>query len=528
MLGVIALVCLGFTTSAVSSYRAMSLARSDAVDGLNRKRIAVLYFRDLTPGAPLQYVADGLTEGLISELGSVRALDVVTRNGTAQFRGTDVEPDSVAKALEAGTLVDGTVEKAGDRIRVNVRLLDGGSGVEFGRAGFERPDTDLMTVREELSKEASEILRKYLGDDIRLQELARETTPAAWALYQRAEKARKDAEDAYRKDDDGAMNASFSRADSLLAQAQLVDGSWLEPAILRGYIDFRRARLAAEPQRLLAWVSRGLVPVEGVLGRDPRNAEALAVRGTLRYWKWLQDLVPDSAAAATLLDSAQKDLETAVELDPTQAEAHSALSHLYFRTGQPAAGLVEARRAYEEDAYLDAAPDILWRLTTGNYDLAEFTQSRRWCDEGGKRFPADYRYTQCRIILMTTRATEPRPDEAWRLLARQDSLAPATRRAEAHATGAMYTAGVIARAGMPDSAKRVLSRTYAAVTPEVDPEHDLLRLRAYILTLAGDTDGAIDVLKQYAAVVPHSSFDHYWWWQEVRASRRYGELTAER
>ena len=250
------------------------------------------------------------------------------------------------------------------------------------------------------------------------------------------------------------------------------------------------------------------------------------MRGTLRYWKYLQGLVPDSAQAADLLASAQQDLQSAVDLDPTLAEAHSALSHLYFRLGQAEAGLLEARRAYEEDAYLDAAPDILSRLTTANYDLAEFTQAKRWCDEGGQRFPADYRFTQCGIILMTTRIAEPKPDEAWRLLALQDSLAPPAQRAGIHATGAMFTAGVLARAGMPDSAKRVLDRAYSAVPPDADPDHALMRLRAYVLTLAGDVDGAIDVLKRYAAVVPHSSFDHYWWWQDVRANPRYRELTA--
>src|SRR5262245_35614246 len=92
---------------------------------LVQNRVAVLYFNDLSRDSSLRYLADGLTESLIDQLGAIRALDVVSRNGVAPFRGRDAPRDSVARALEAGTLVEGEVEPGGARARVTGRLVAG-------------------------------------------------------------------------------------------------------------------------------------------------------------------------------------------------------------------------------------------------------------------------------------------------------------------------------------------------------------------------------------------------------------------
>ena len=90
--------------------------------------IAVLYFEDLSPDGSLEYVAAGLTEGLIDKLSRVPGLSVVSRNGMARYRGTDISRDSIARALDTGSLVAGGVERVRERLRVTVRLVDGLSG----------------------------------------------------------------------------------------------------------------------------------------------------------------------------------------------------------------------------------------------------------------------------------------------------------------------------------------------------------------------------------------------------------------
>src|SRR6266513_928791 len=110
--------------------------------GLDARRVAVLYFTDLSRDSSLGHVAAGLTEGLIRELQKVSALAVVSANGVAPFRGKEdsVPRDSIARALHAGTLVDGSVEPVGDRVRVTVRLVDGISGADAGeRVTFTLP-----------------------------------------------------------------------------------------------------------------------------------------------------------------------------------------------------------------------------------------------------------------------------------------------------------------------------------------------------------------------------------------------------
>src|SRR5947208_3310757 len=104
--------------------------RSD-LGGLDRNRVAVLYFNDESHDSSLGFLADGLTEALIDQLHGIRALDVVSRSGVAPFRGRDIARDSIARTLAAGTLVEGDVENLGSRVRVTVRLIDGPSGADI-------------------------------------------------------------------------------------------------------------------------------------------------------------------------------------------------------------------------------------------------------------------------------------------------------------------------------------------------------------------------------------------------------------
>src|SRR6266568_4459930 len=151
--------------------------------GLDPKHIAVLYFEDLTPKRDLAYLADGLTEALIADLKRVSGLDVISRNGIAPYRDPDVAPDSVARALGVGTIVLGSVEAAGDRYRTSVRLIDGASGVDFGRASFALPQGNVLEIRDSIAGDVATFLRQHLREEVRLREEEAGTkSPEAWAL----------------------------------------------------------------------------------------------------------------------------------------------------------------------------------------------------------------------------------------------------------------------------------------------------------------------------------------------------------
>jgi len=305
------------------------LAEAEAA-GMDPRRIAVLYFEDLSGDGELTYVADGLTETLIERLSQVRALDVISRNGVAPYREGGIPRDSIARELEVGSLIDGSVEQRGDRLRVTIRLVDGVSGADFQRQSFEMPAADLLSVRDSVGAEVAVFLRERLGEEVRLRERRAQTSSAeAWGFVQRAERFRKDAEESVQHDDMEAAFAAFNRADSILAVSEAVDRDWVEPIVLRGQIAYRRARISESDDDYLRWTDIGLDHAARVLEMEQNNPDALELRGTLRYASWVFFQPPDPAEADRLLESARADLEAATRADPTLASAHSTLSHLY-------------------------------------------------------------------------------------------------------------------------------------------------------------------------------------------------------
>ncbi|MGH7539608.1 MAG: hypothetical protein ACRELC_01275, partial [Gemmatimonadota bacterium] len=409
-------------------------------------------------------------------------------------------------------------------------LVDGASGVDIRRVSFDRPAEELMALQEDLATETSRLLREWLGDEVRVRQARASTASApAWVLVLRAERERKTAEEHGAEGEFETAFDAFARSDSLLSQAARLDTMWVEPHVRLARNDYRRSRMALARQDLHAttsWAERALVDLRSALRLDPNDPRALEIRGTIHYWTWLLNLTPDQEERQRLYDLAKADLERAVEIDPTLASAHATLGHLYSQENL-ASSILAARRAYEEDAYLDNADVVLWRLYTNSADLEQFTQARRWCEEGARRFPEDWRFTICRLDLMTMPAGEPAIDGAWALLARLDSLdAPPFQRVY----GEIVVGGVIGLAGQPDSANRVLLDARSRGDPELDPTQELLSYEAAMRSLMGDEDTAIELQLRYIAANPGHAFRPDepigWWWRPLRDHPRFHELVA--
>ncbi len=324
----------------------------------------------------------------------------------------------------------------------------------------------------------------------------------------------------------------MQRADSILALAEAADERWVEPSIARGWVALDRAGL----QRGLEaapWIEQGIAHAQRALEIEPNHPPALALRGTLRFEQYKLKVTPDPAEQQDLLSSARKDLESAVQADPTLAAAHVTLSYLYYEPGirDVSSALLAAQRGYEQDAYLDRADRLLLRLFWGHIDLEQFTPARRWCAEGAKRFPSSRGFISCQLWLMVTPAVPPDVDGAWALLSRYDSLTPAgSRLTWQRLEKEMLVAGVLARGDLPDSARSVLAGTRARVTTEIDPHQSLLPVDAYVLTLLKEADEAIDLLKRYVAANPEHDFPAtagtVWWWRDLRGHPRFKEITG--
>ncbi len=493
------------------------------------QQVAVLYFQNPDKDPELDPVAEGLTDALIR---SLREANVQVRGAqsVAPYRGKSVSEDSIARALGVGTLIEGSVVREGqDRVKITTWITDA-SGNDLGqRTNFVIPRDSLFSAEDRVARNASDALRAQLGTTIDLSESrARAANLRAWTLYQSAEKARKDAEQV------GANREQavplFARADSLAGQSAAADPTWIDPLLLRAEAARQRSRLEPDKAERAKWIGMGQAFAEQALELDRTDANALALRGTLRYAEWNLALT-SGPARDELLKSAAKDLQDAVLADPTLASAFATLSFVNYDLQDVATAATNAQRAYQADAYLRNADVILARLFFTNYDLQNFPEATKWCTDAFRRFPADPTFTLCQLLLMLA-PTVPNPSisEAWRLSSQLDSLLPKDPDGEKQARlGRLVVGGVIGRVArgtgssatgpLADSAHHVLERA-ADASREVDATGELLGYEAVMLTRMGDHAQAIRLLKTYVQRNPDHSFrvqgQVHWWWQELR------------
>jgi len=525
----------GYTLSSVSTYRETGRAMAGAAEGgLPANRIAVLYLDDRSRGN-LGPVADAFTEDLIAELTRVPELDVVSANGVRPFRDEDADAAAVARALGAGTIVLGSVGETRGGVAVDLALVDGASGAAFRRTSLEVPMAELLEGGARLARESATLLRERLGEEVRLRQTRLETNNIdAWSLLHEGRRAMKDAEGAIRDGRGEAASAHYVAADSLLERAARLDTNWARPVALRSEIAYRRARL---PDELTAGLSHTLAAIQhgdAAVARNPADAGALEARGTARYWRWLTDRDLERAVRDALVRTARDDLEASVQRDPRRATAFSTLSHLYYNDPDApglTSVLMAAQRAYEEDAYVESAANVLWRIHTAALDIGQFPSAENACGQGRTRFPDDFRFRLCRIRLMATPAVAADPGEAWRLLAEADSLAPDHDRVYYGVENRMFMAAVLHRAGLADSARATLARASRdADDPRLDPHRDLWLREAIVRSRIGETEQAVALVRRYLVANPGHRFDQghglSWWWRELEPEPSFRRLLA--
>ncbi|HEU4560731.1 MAG TPA: BTAD domain-containing putative transcriptional regulator [Longimicrobium sp.] len=471
------------------------------------RRIAVLYFDDLSPHGELQYLANGLTDMLIHTLSQVAALDVVSRGGVKPYRDRAVRFDSMVADLRAGSVVEGSVQRSRDSVFVTVVLVDATTRAHLESRQVARPAGDVVELERALAEEVAASLRRRLGAEVRLGQVRRETRSARAAeLVLRAEQLREDARRLAASQagpDVQSAVRTLRQADSLLARAQDQDPGWARPPVLRGWVALSlAARVGGRERAELLAAAAG--QAARVLRREPGNAAALELRGAAGL-RAATDA--GGAASGPGLDAAEHDLRAAVAADPHLATAWSTLSLLLRMRGRFAESDLTARRALAEDAYLDDAAAIRQRLvfsamSAGNYPLA-----RDECARGHAQFPVDWRFVECRLTLLRQDASQ-QPDVAlaWRLVAELDRLdPPEVARAAGRGYSPLYrrmvAAAISARAGDADSARAVLARARAlAATPDLrlSLDYDEAVLRVQL----GERDAARAVLARLLAARP--------------------------
>jgi len=175
---------LSGSREATIAEQARSEGRSEAlVASYGDKSIAVLPFVNMSADPEQEYFSDGLSEELLNLLTRIPQLRVISRSSAFSFKGRDLEIPEIAERLNVAHILEGSVRKAGNRVRITTQLIEARSDTHLWSETYDRTLDDVFAVQDEIAATVVEQLRiKLLGDVPR----SRETDPEAYALYLQA------------------------------------------------------------------------------------------------------------------------------------------------------------------------------------------------------------------------------------------------------------------------------------------------------------------------------------------------------
>ena len=312
--------------------------------------VAVLYLENLSHDTSDAYLADGLTEEVIIRLSQVRRLDVKSRFDVARFRGHSAQQDPTAlgRLLHTTYLVLGSVQRAGDRVRLRYEVIRAATRAQVGGDVIDRASGDILTVESDIARAVATAITGQLLPEER-SELDRRLTsdPVAYEEYLRA--------------------------------LQAVNSTYDEPAIRSALAHLDRA-IAADSTFAAAYATKALAWTELADAYvSPREgygqARSAAIRAlALDSSQALAEAVLASAALTLDLDARAGERlgRGAVAMDPRSDQPHSILSSALFAARRSDEAVAEARIAWEDDSLL--ANNGLWYvqslLLTGRLDTA--------------------------------------------------------------------------------------------------------------------------------------------------------------
>jgi serine/threonine-protein kinase len=501
-----------------------------AADAALKRSIAVMYIEDRSPGKQMGYLADGITEALINELSAVPQLKVISRNGVAPFKGKPAS-DSIARALSVGTFVTGVLTPApGGNLKVELQLVDARTSDNLATTKVPAyPPDKLLELQDSLARDISFALRQHLGEEIAAITMKAGTrNNAAWDAMQRANQIIGDADALIRARQVPAALQKIDQADAALAKVEPIDKSWTQPMIDRAWLSFRKARLLGSSDSDFPKVlEQGLGHADRALKLAPADTAAIEVRGTLYYWQWLNNVVP-ADKATSVLAAAETDLTAATLAgNGGSATAWNALSHLRINKGELTLAKLAAEASVKADPYLADVDRTIYRLFGAALDLGEPKEADRWCADGNQRFPQNFLFTECKLLLLGMRGGgKPTPDRIWALRDSVVAAAPPNRKEFFELKSKILAALALVQAGLPDSAKSLAEANQG--DSEVDPLKDLANLAAIVFAQAGDTDKALEYLGKYLSANPQArafqAKNNSEWFKPIRDDPRYKAL----
>ncbi len=498
--------------------RALSTAALDA------GHVAVLYFDDFSSGGELGYVANGITEALIHELSQVELLTVVSRNGVKPYRDLEIPYDSMARRLNVGSIVEGSVAGTEERMEVTVSLIDGNTGHNLHSEKIQGSGTDILALRDQIVEEAVRQVGRSLGREIQEREMERPTgNPEAWEFFQRADDLLEDADTLrWALGDMEAAGRALARADSLLSLAARLDPAWPDPVLGRGWLARTRSGMlsASQTNRDPQILAQGLRAADEALRRAPESPRALELRGTLRVDLYM---IADSTRTGELARAAEEDLRGAVARDPRRALAWVSLAQLLRTQGDFTEASLAAERALDADPFLiNAEKEILFILAQIWVDLGDVGRAARWYDEGRRRYPAEAAFPIAKLVILAGVGGEGQVVDSARALR---GMVEAAFSISDWNYGDLMVAAVMAQEGRDREARTLIRQVRERGGRDPWERYYEANARLWL----GDEAEALDLLEEYLGERPHRKayIAEDWYWERLRGNPRFQALVRE-
>lgn len=339
--------------------------------GLDRHRVAVLPFANISPDPADEYFADGLTDELIGKLSQLKELEVIARTSAMSYKRKEKKVAEIGAELKIGSVVEGSVRKAGDRIRVTVQLINVSSESQLWSSNYDRTLNDVFVIQSDIAQQVAEALKlRLLASQLKIIEAKPTTNTEGYTLYlkgrfywnERTKEANEKAMSYFYQAI--RLDPTFAPAFSALADCYLVaqNYGWMSPAeaFALAKVNLTRAleidSKAAEPHASLGYMHAAYDHDWGRAQHELRIAAELNPSYASAY-QW-HGLV---LKALRRFDESHEKIMKACELDPLSRVIGVNLGEALLVLGK----LDEATRQFEKvvEAYPDysfAHRDLAW------------------------------------------------------------------------------------------------------------------------------------------------------------------------
>jgi TolB-like protein/Flp pilus assembly protein TadD len=356
--------------------------------------IAVLPFADMSPEKDQEYFSDGLAEELLNVLAKIEGLRVAARTSSFSFKGTNVDIATVAKRLNVASVLEGSVRKAGNRVRITAQLVNAADGFHLWSETFDRELDDIFAVQDEIARAVADALEITLLGDAAGQAPHHSQNVEAYNFYLQARHFVRRRQ----------SNEDFERAIRYSEQAVALDPDYALAWVGLAYARTNQAdagHVSAEEA-----LAGALPAIQKALELDENLAAAWAVLGEIKaelQWDWA---------------GAEEALGRARELEPENPEVLRRQAELASFVGRLDEAVDLARRAVEVDPLNALAYGV---LGTNLYTAGRLEEAEEVAQIGFELNPAWFVFRLADLELARSQ-----PEAALTLLERDDLSTTAT------------------------------------------------------------------------------------------------------